>query len=219
MLFKYLLKQNLQSDYVVVDTLESALGSAGAVYIDPNDSPAHFTNMTCISDLPNNFDPRCFFLLYPGVFFEQKNFYSFCFSGLRWHSGTPPIAPPGTSQEILEWAIWVTLISYPPGSILDNHHRILSAAGGSCQLYVTLEMTMPEWVLHHHQNVWLILTHNFLNQISISQSSACQPCFFCIRRRRHHGVIITDDIYYLISSSNCCFCIASIASGDGCLTG
>lgn len=101
--------------------------------------------MTCASDLPSNFDPGRFFILYPGVFYEQGNFVSFCFSGLRRHGGTPPVAPPGTSAEELEWATRVTLVSYPPtGAVSFGQRRLLGIDSAGGALYITPEMIRPE---------------------------------------------------------------------------
>lgn len=128
-------------------TLQSSLGSAGSAHIDPMDSPSHFTNMTCLSDLPPGWDPGRFFVLYPGVFYELGDLVSFCFSGLWRHGGTPPLAPPEASDDQLRWASRVTIVGYPPtGSVTANQRRVLCADGIGGHFSVSPEMIVPEYV-------------------------------------------------------------------------
>lgn len=108
------------------------------------DSPPHFTNMTCASDLPPGFDPGRFYILYPGLFYELGDFVSICFSGLRVHGGSSPIAPPDTPDCELEWATRMTWVSYiPTGTVTSAQRRVLCADGIGGSLYVTPEMISP----------------------------------------------------------------------------
>jgi len=90
------------------------MGDFGGEHCNTKDNPAYSTNMIAISDLPDGFDPGRFFILYPGVFITLDNFASINFSGLRCHSGTAPYAPEGCEAALLQRAIRVALISYPP---------------------------------------------------------------------------------------------------------
>ena len=58
-----------------------------------NNNPTYFSHKVAISDLPESYDPGCFFILLPGVFISQKNFTSLDFSGLCMYGGTAPTAP------------------------------------------------------------------------------------------------------------------------------
>ena len=64
------------------ETLEESLGEFGGKHHDTKDSPAHYTNMISILRIPKEYDPGCFFILYPGVFVTLTDFISICFSGL-----------------------------------------------------------------------------------------------------------------------------------------
>lgn len=103
--------------------------------------------MICASDLPPGYDPGHFFILYPGVFYEQGDFVSFCFSGLRRHGGTPPVAPVDTSDEDLQWPAHVTIVVYPPrGSVSSKSRRVLCADGVARHSHfdVSSEMVVPQ---------------------------------------------------------------------------
>ncbi|KAF8953459.1 hypothetical protein BDZ97DRAFT_1767424 [Flammula alnicola] len=128
-----------------VETLQDSMGSAGEEHIDSDDSPGHYSHMATVSDLPEGFDPGRFFVLYPGVFVTLDSFASVCFSGLRRHGSSPPIAPAAAAADELSWATRVTLISYPPkGMTGDFQKRPLGALGLGNVLYTTPEMITPE---------------------------------------------------------------------------
>jgi len=90
------------------------MGDFGGEHSDIGDNAAYYTHMTAVSDLPDDYDPGRFFILYPGVFITLSNFACINFSGLRMHGGTAPVAPPGADPESLEWATRFALILYPP---------------------------------------------------------------------------------------------------------
>lgn len=104
-------------------TLKDSLGFFGGEHRDEKDSPAHYSNMTAISDLPSGYDPGRFFILYPGIFVTLNNFVSINFCGLRMHGGTSPIAPHDANPAEFEWANRFVVISYPPVGHTDGNQR------------------------------------------------------------------------------------------------
>ncbi|KDR65409.1 hypothetical protein GALMADRAFT_148722 [Galerina marginata CBS 339.88] len=127
------------------ETLGESMGTAGEEHIDYDDSHGHYTHMSALSDLPDTFDPGRFFVLYPGVFVTLSTFSSVCFSGLRRHGSSPPIAPVAATDEELSWATRVTLISYPPSGMNGiNQRRPLGALAVGGPLYAIPEMITPE---------------------------------------------------------------------------
>src|SRR6266498_4344472 len=90
---------------MIAATLKDAMGEFGEKHCDKKDNPAYYTHMTAMSDLPDDYDPGRFFILYPGVFVSLENYKSINFSGLRFHGGTPPRAPPGADPATLQWRL------------------------------------------------------------------------------------------------------------------
>ena len=122
--------------------LSATIGPFGAEHRDLKDNPAYYTHMLSLSDLPDNFDPGRFFILYPGVFITLENFACINFSGLRFHGGSPPRAPAGTPASVLEWAIRFCLIHYPPrGQTMGKQRFALGAFPNNDTFFVAPEMT------------------------------------------------------------------------------
>jgi len=69
------------------------MGEFGEKHHNKKDNLAYITHITAISDLPDDFNPKQFFILYPDIFISLKNYKSINFSGLCFHSGTPLRAP------------------------------------------------------------------------------------------------------------------------------
>jgi len=90
------------------------MGLFGGEHRDTKDNPGYFTNMIALSDLPDSYDPGCFFILYPGVFIKLDNFATVNFSGLRAHGGTSPYAPEGADPVGFRSATRFAIIYYPP---------------------------------------------------------------------------------------------------------
>ncbi|KAF8956817.1 hypothetical protein BDZ97DRAFT_1925083 [Flammula alnicola] len=131
------------------DTLENSMGDAGILHVDDRDSPAHFTHMLSLLDLPKSFDPGRFFILYPGLYVTTEEFSSVCFSGLRRHVGTPPIAPKDATKRELQEAARMALLSYAPMSMSHRKQRWpLAALANQNTLYNPPEAIAPELANH-----------------------------------------------------------------------
>lgn len=92
-----------------------------------------------ISDLPESYDPGCFFILYPGVFIALENFASLDFCGLRMHGST---APTSSGEDVVEWATRVVLVSYPPnGQTQGNQRYALGGMPDRSTFFIPPEMT------------------------------------------------------------------------------
>lgn len=90
------------------------MGEFGGELCNQGDSMGHFTTMTSLSRLPEGYDPRQFFILYPGLYITLNNFATVSFSGLRRHGGTAPYTPEGADDVEFESAIRFAVINYPP---------------------------------------------------------------------------------------------------------
>ncbi|KAJ6493868.1 hypothetical protein DFH09DRAFT_1104331 [Mycena vulgaris] len=99
-------------------TLANALGFYGGNHNDNKDSPAWFTNMAMCLRLPNDYTLSKFHILRFGLYFTLRNFDSANFCGLKYHGGTPPIAPEGVT--VAQDAYHMTFISYPPEKMGDG---------------------------------------------------------------------------------------------------
>ena len=129
------------------ETLARSIGPFGDAHRDKKDSPAHYTHMTAMSDLPNGYDPGRFFILYPGVFISLDNYSCINFSGLRFHGSTPPRAPAGADPSELLWATRFCLIHYPPrGQTSGNMRYALGALPDHSIFFIPPEMTNAMWV-------------------------------------------------------------------------
>lgn len=77
--------------------------------------------MTVNSDLPEDYDPGNFYLLYLGVFVVLDPLISVNFCGVRYHGGSPPTAPEG--QTVKPWAYRFVTVSYPPNKMTNGDAR------------------------------------------------------------------------------------------------
>lgn len=107
-------------------SLEGSMGNYGRPHIDDKDSPGHYTNMTVHSDIPAGYNPGRFHIFGLGICINLDNFTSINFSGLHYHGGSPPTAPPG--EKPVHWAYRFVLILYPPLKMTDGSARLVLAA-------------------------------------------------------------------------------------------
>lgn len=126
-------------------TLADALGDFGGEHRDTKDSPAYYTCMISVSDIPADYDPGRFFILYPGIFVTLINFATMHFSGLRVHGGTAPVAPPDADPNDFESATRFNVIYYPPrGQTEGNQRYALGGLPNNMTFFVAPEMTAAE---------------------------------------------------------------------------
>lgn len=129
--------------YTADVTLEKDMGPFGGEHCDSKDNPGFITNMETNHDLPDDYDPGRFYILLPGVFVTLKNYTSINFSGLRFHGGTPPLAPIGV--EPAPHAYRFVVVSYPPTGMTDGNSRYaLGAMPDHSTMYIPAEMTNVE---------------------------------------------------------------------------
>ncbi|KAG6914079.1 hypothetical protein DXG01_002540, partial [Tephrocybe rancida] len=97
------------------------MGVYGGEHGDIHNNMGYYSHMYVTPDLPPNYDPRRFFLLYAGVFVTLESGTSINFSGLRLNGGTAPIAPIGVKLQ--EDAYWFVIICYPPSGMTNGNTR------------------------------------------------------------------------------------------------
>ncbi|KAG6818850.1 hypothetical protein H0H93_001053, partial [Arthromyces matolae] len=102
-------------------SLRLVMSFFGGEHFDFHDNAGYFTNIHVLSDLPENYDPGRFFLLYCGVFVQLSPNTNFSFSGLHYHGGTAPTAPPGI--EPAPDAYRFVVVSYPPKGMTSGTTR------------------------------------------------------------------------------------------------
>ena len=121
----------------LAETLVTAMGQFGGEHRDNKDNAGYFTHMVAISDLPESYDPGCFFILFPGVFITLDNFASLDFCGLRMHGSTAP-----RGEDMVEWADRVIIVSYPPnGQTQGNQRYALGGMPDNSTFFIPPEMT------------------------------------------------------------------------------
>ena len=117
-----------------------AMGLFGGEHRNVKDNAGYFTHMVTISDLPEGYDPGCFFILFPGVFISLDNFTSIDFCRLRMHGGTAP-----TGEDLVEWAEQVAIVSYPPnGQTKGDQCYALRRLPDNSTFFIPPEMTQPK---------------------------------------------------------------------------
>ena len=129
-------------------TLKDSMGDFGAEHRDKKDNPAYVTHMIAVSDLPDDYDPGRFFILYPGIFVSLNNYKSINFSGLHFHGGTPLRAPPDANPATLQWATQFCLIHYPPRGQTNSgqHYALGGLPGGKEVFFIPSEMMQAMYV-------------------------------------------------------------------------
>jgi len=70
--------------------------------------------MISVLDIPGDYDPGQFFILYPGVFVTLVNFAMIHFSGLHVHGGTAPVTQADADADGFNAATQFNIIYYPP---------------------------------------------------------------------------------------------------------
>ncbi|KAG6914144.1 hypothetical protein DXG01_002196 [Tephrocybe rancida] len=102
------------------------MGIYGGEHGDVRDNGGYFSHMYVASDLPPEYDPRWFFLLYASVFIMLESGTSINFSGLRFHGGTAPMAPPGVEPRDDTYRF--VIICYPPAGMTNGNTRYVFGA-------------------------------------------------------------------------------------------
>jgi hypothetical protein len=104
------------------------------------DHEGKFTVAGAFSHMPPTYHPGLFMLYELGVFARLDNGHHICFSGLRYHGGTPPTA--SGDEEPVYWACRLLHISYPSKKATDMSCRqALGPLPGDEILYLSPEMT------------------------------------------------------------------------------
>lgn len=154
------------------------MGYFGGDHTDDMDLAAGLSAMVIGSDLPETYEAGRFHLLSLGVYVDLGSIHVVYFSGRLRHSGTPPLAPPGT-EEIAHWAYRFVLILYPASRLMLGTTKTVLAAQTSGDktdkpLTVPPELFHPKWVLLfnsiNYQAYYLIY------QCTISILHTCYPC-------------------------------------------
>ncbi|KAF8572620.1 hypothetical protein K439DRAFT_1625649 [Ramaria rubella] len=115
------------------------LGPSGDRHNDNNDEESGYSNASVHLHLPADYHPGLFMFYELGVFICLDRNVNFCFSGLRYHGGTPPTAPAGVIPPA--WNMWILTIQYPVQHLMNMSARqSLTAPPDGSILYVTLEM-------------------------------------------------------------------------------
>lgn len=103
--------------------LKAHLGKFGGGHIDARDALAALTCMLILSTLKEGYDPGYIFLLEFGVAFPLRKFHTIYFSGLRWHAGSSPTAPPGTTKVHAD-AYRLAMVAYPNFASFDYGKKL-----------------------------------------------------------------------------------------------
>ncbi|KIY61680.1 hypothetical protein CYLTODRAFT_447602 [Cylindrobasidium torrendii FP15055 ss-10] len=100
----------------------SELKTFGLKHKDGGDALSAMSTMISNNDLPPGYEGGRFHLVELGVYVELEGCIIVGFSGLRWHGGTPPLAPPALVDEkdIPPWAYRWVFILYPQRAVLDG---------------------------------------------------------------------------------------------------
>ena len=122
------------------------MGFFGGDHTDEMDLAAGLSAMVVGSHLPEDYEAGRFHLLSLGVYVDLGKIHVVYFSGRLWHSGTPPLAPPG-SQEVATWAYCFVLILYPASRLLLGTSKTVLAAQSSGEKS-DKELTVPPELFH-----------------------------------------------------------------------
>lgn len=116
------------------------LGAFADRHVD-GDHAGKYTCAGACSDMPASYHPGLFILYELGVFVRLDNGHHVCFSGLRYHGGTPPTAPGDETPQF--WACRLLHISYPSLHLTDMRGKQSIGPSGISNheiLYLTPEM-------------------------------------------------------------------------------
>lgn len=102
------------------------MGTYGRPHVDQFDSPGYYTHMTVHSDLPEGYHPGRFHVFGLGVCVRLDDMTCINFSGLLFHGGSPPTAPPG--EKVESYATRVVTIHYPPTKMTNGDALLVLAA-------------------------------------------------------------------------------------------
>ena len=125
------------------------MGSFGGPHIDDNDSQLLYTTMLCHSYLPPGYEPGRFHLLDLGFWISMGSIdglpLAISFSGLRYHGGTPPLAPQGVTPS--SEAVRIVIVIYPHRNFYDgvSKYPLCSFSNGK-PLYIPCEVLYTGYV-------------------------------------------------------------------------
>lgn len=144
--------------------LDEDLGLAGALHADEGDALIPPTGMTHYSEYHPDVEEEFFSVSDGGIAWLMKSLLSVYFSGLQYHCGNVPIYKSvRTEPDHIYYRI--TLIAYPPGSMLNGTGAVAFAALPSPKnpvLTIGPEMRTPSWVVFLLLSAVLPLTYSIL---------------------------------------------------------
>ncbi|KAI0681802.1 hypothetical protein C8T65DRAFT_751241 [Cerioporus squamosus] len=108
-------------DALAADHFSRDLGQFAGKHVDEHDSAGAYTCMISMNRLSENDRPG-FFMANIGVAIEQRGIITTCFSGLHFHGGFPPTAPPGQTPDKTSYRC--VIVCYPPCAPMDGDSMI-----------------------------------------------------------------------------------------------
>lgn len=116
----------------------------GGDHFDAQDCKGLYTNTISWPDMPDDYEPGLFFLLFARIYIRMEKYLGVNFSGLHKHGGSAPTAPDG---KVLEgWETRFVLVSYAQSLAYTGSVRFPMYANPNNldAMYVTPEMNDPE---------------------------------------------------------------------------
>lgn len=122
----------------------SDMGRVGVAHFDDKDCKGLFTTTLSWPDMPDDYKPGLFFLLFARVYIRMEKHLAFTFSGLRKHGGSAPTAPDG--KDVKGWESRLVLVSYAQDLMFNKSVRLPLFANPNNldAMYITPEMHNPE---------------------------------------------------------------------------
>lgn len=120
------------------------MGRVGGDHFDAQDCKGLYTNTISWPDMPDDYEPGLFFLLFARIYIRMEKYLGVNFSGLHKHGGSAPTAPDG---KVLEgWETRFVLVSYAQSLAYTGSVRFPMYANPNNldAMYVTPEMNDPE---------------------------------------------------------------------------
>ncbi|KAJ8072980.1 hypothetical protein PM082_019843 [Marasmius tenuissimus] len=109
-------------EHTSTEGLNTEMKLFGAKHRNKKDTVRGKSILISMPNVPSNYEAGRFHLLEDGVYIELDDFQVMCFSGLQYHGGTPPRAPPGELP--VSWGVCLNVILYPPKQILNGDTRL-----------------------------------------------------------------------------------------------
>ncbi|GBE85736.1 hypothetical protein SCP_0802580 [Sparassis crispa] len=105
------------SNTLAIAHFKGDLGKFAGKHIDHQDAPEGVTCMHSHSDLDEDDHPGLFYLPEIGAYMVMRGMISVCFSGLRFHGGTPPTSP--SDREPSPYSYRIVVVNYPPSALIN----------------------------------------------------------------------------------------------------